>query len=57
MNLLSDPCKPVEAGEVLSTLAQGYVSNTGCIGEFSIRLKKLSEWDAEQRLIYKPQTK
>lgn len=57
INLLSDPCSPVEAGDTLSSLAQGYVTNTGCVGEYRIRLKKLAEWDAEQRAIYKPQTK
>lgn len=53
LNLLNDPCVPVEAGDTLSSLAQGYVSNTGCIGEYSIRLKNLREWDRDQREIYK----
>lgn len=54
VNLLSEPCQAIEAGETLSSLAQGYVSNTGCIGEYSIRLKKLREWDVGQSEIYKP---
>lgn len=50
--LLNEPCKASEAGETLSSLAQAYINNNGCIGEYAVRLKKLNEWNNEQLRIY-----
>lgn len=51
-NLLVDPCQAVEAGETVSTLAQGYVTNTGCIHKYQKRMQTLREWSQEQSVIY-----
>lgn len=52
--LLNEPCKASGAGETLSSLAQAYVNNNGCIAEYQVRLKKLYEWNQEQIRIYSP---
>ena len=52
VNLLSDPCNAVEAGETLKSLASAYMENTSCVGEYRIRMQKLREWNQEQSVIY-----
>lgn len=51
-NLTSDPCDVAEAGETVSSLAQAYVTNAGCIGQYKVRMRSLREWRDSQTEIY-----
>ncbi len=52
-NLLVSPCKATEAGDTVSTLAEGYVANTGCLHQFEGRIESLRKWKVEQEVLYK----
>ena len=52
-NLTSDPCDVDEAGETVSSLAQAYVTNAGCIGQYKVKMNSLRDWRDSQTEIYK----
>lgn len=52
-NLTSDVCDVAEAGETVSSLAQAYVTNAGCIGQYKVRMNSLRDWRDSQEGIYK----
>ncbi|MCY1416334.1 hypothetical protein D9M71_318390 [compost metagenome] len=51
-SLLQDPCKPVEAGESVRSLAKGYVKNTSCIFDYQLLLEKQRSWTEQQKALY-----
>lgn len=52
-NLMQDPCGAIKAGETVRSLAKGYVSNTGCVFDYQLLLKKQREWKTRQEGIFK----
>lgn len=51
-NLLADPCKAIEAGDTVRTLAKGYIHNTDCVYKFATKLEDLRTWKLEQERVY-----
>jgi hypothetical protein len=48
-----DPCKSVDAGTTVRSLAAGYISNTSCIDQYKALLEKQRQWKVEQINLYK----
>ena len=51
-SLMIDPCKSVDAGTTVRTLAAGYISNTSCIEQYRVLIEKQRQWKKEQIDLY-----
>jgi hypothetical protein len=52
-SLMQDPCTPIKAGDTLRSLAKGYVTNTGCVFDYQLLLKKQRDWKTRQEGLFK----
>jgi hypothetical protein len=51
-SLLQQPCEAVEAGDTVRSLAKGYVSNTSCVGQYQLLIKKQKEYKERVEALY-----
>lgn len=52
-SLLQDPCGAIKSGDTVRSLAKGYVTNTGCVFDYQLLLKKQREWQTQQKELFK----
>jgi len=50
--LMYPPCRAIEAGETVGSLAEGYIHNTFCIKSYEALLDSQKEYKREVQSIY-----